>query len=166
MQLRLLKGLISRKSTVNHENIVTQISKALVDIAEILPRTELSSHFQSEALKATLGDLYEALVGFLLLALNFLKQSKIRHTLSSIVRPSELRYKEFSIKIENISTRMKNETLRAEWAALDRAKRSWNLKTLRAKRSLHVCSYWSRLVKGPLSFLYNDPLYSAQNETF
>jgi len=82
-------------SIINHENLVTQFSKALYWIAQVLPRCELSAElYQTDEMRDAVATLYAHILLFLQQAAKWYNVGPAGRALTSLFKPFELSYKE------------------------------------------------------------------------
>lgn len=78
---------------MNHEKTTATLAKALSEIAETLPRTQLATIlYPTEKMKNSLCQLYAHILRFLVRAHDWYKEGTFKHIVHSITRPVELRY--------------------------------------------------------------------------
>ena len=81
------------QAIVEHENLGRAIITGLCDVADALPRVELSAFlYPTNAVKQAVSVLYARIIKFLLRALEWYEEGRIARALHSITRPSALRY--------------------------------------------------------------------------
>lgn len=96
---------------VNHERSLATLSRALCEIADQLPRVELSTRlYPTKRMKNAVAVLYAHVLLFLIRAHGWYQESKLSHALHSITRPSELRYADL---LEKVSYHSRNVTVLA-----------------------------------------------------
>lgn len=82
-----------QKAFVEHENTASTIAPALCDIADSLPCIEVASTlYPTNVMRSTTALLYSHIVRFLIRALQWYQDGKLKHALHSITRPAALRY--------------------------------------------------------------------------
>lgn len=92
---------------MNQQNLVTRLATGLNQIADILPRAELNLQlYPTPQTKQVIVDIYAQILKFLLRALHWYQESKLKHVIHSITRPTELRYDDLMAKISSLSLRM------------------------------------------------------------
>jgi hypothetical protein len=80
---------------LNHEELIKQVSKALVQIAEVLPRIDIKiSLYPSEEMSRAVTTVYVSILQLLQQAAGWYSEGKVKHFVSSIIRPYELRFKD------------------------------------------------------------------------
>lgn len=78
---------------INHEKTTATLARALSEIAETLPRTQLATIlYPTEKMKNSLCQLYAHILRFLVRAHDWYKEGTFKHIVHSITRPVELRY--------------------------------------------------------------------------
>ncbi|KAK2878124.1 hypothetical protein FQN49_001123 [Arthroderma sp. PD_2] len=86
--MKLLFGAI-----VEHEKIGTVIIDALEDITNALPRVELAATlYPTTLIKQAVAVLYARIIRFLLRALEWYEEGRVKRALHSITKPAALRY--------------------------------------------------------------------------
>ncbi|GAB1312744.1 Nacht domain protein [Madurella fahalii] len=80
---------------INHENLISQFSKALSWIAQALPRCELSAElYQTDEMKSAVASLYAHILLFLQQAIKWYNVGPAGRALTALFKPFELSYKE------------------------------------------------------------------------
>ncbi|KAM3086699.1 hypothetical protein ACMFMG_000822 [Clarireedia jacksonii] len=80
---------------INHGELVTQLSKALSYIADVLPHVELKSVlYPTKRMSELVAIIYSQIIRFVIRAINWYKEGKLKHILTSITRPYALRFKD------------------------------------------------------------------------
>ncbi|KAI5459409.1 hypothetical protein BGZ63DRAFT_390960 [Mariannaea sp. PMI_226] len=86
---------------LNHEKITSQISQALLEISEVLPRSDLHAKlYPTERMKDSMARLYAHLMLFLRQAVKWFSRHSVARAVSSIFKPFELKYKGLVDQIE------------------------------------------------------------------
>jgi hypothetical protein len=89
---------------VNHEEVLAQVSKALSQIADNLPRLELQAFlYQTSQMRQAVSTVFAHIVKFFQRAIDWYTQGKIRHIASAILNPFELRFKDLVDEIGKAS---------------------------------------------------------------
>lgn len=92
---------------VNHEDQIKQLAKACTQIADLLPRAEITLKlYQSDAVLNEVTNLYISIIDFLRHAVDWYKQGKLRHTWTAIARPWELGFRDYVEDIDLSSRRL------------------------------------------------------------
>ena len=87
--------------------MVSSLAKALSQIADALPRVELSTLlYPTERMKQAVMELYAYLIRFFIRAHDWYHESNLLHVLHSITRPAELRYKDLISNVSDCSRRI------------------------------------------------------------
>ncbi|KAH8747459.1 hypothetical protein F5883DRAFT_509694 [Diaporthe sp. PMI_573] len=90
-------------SVLNHEELLSEISKAISNLADVLPRTELHSILYPTArMQEAISLLYAKIMQFVVKAIKWCKKGKARHAIYAIAHPFELKFK---IIIDEITRR-------------------------------------------------------------
>lgn len=93
---------IVRQAVINHEDQVKQLAKACSQIADTLPRVEITLKlYQTDVMLKAVTDLYISIIEFLRHAVKWYKQGKLGHTWTAIARPWELGFRDY---VEDINT--------------------------------------------------------------
>lgn len=96
-----------------------QLSKTLSQIADILPRTELSLIlYPTQAMMENAARLYAHILRFTQRAIVWYRQGKLKHCWDAIARPWALRFKDELQEIEQHSRQMDNLASAASRAEL------------------------------------------------
>ncbi|KAI1321372.1 hypothetical protein F5Y16DRAFT_388897 [Xylariaceae sp. FL0255] len=94
-------------AVLNHEELLTELSKAVARIADVLPRTELhSSLYPTKRMQEAVAQVYAKIVEFSILAIKWYKKGRLSHTISSLANPFSLRYKPILEEITERSQRV------------------------------------------------------------
>ncbi|KAK7697668.1 hypothetical protein SLS64_013298 [Diaporthe eres] len=81
-------------SVLNHEELLSEISKAISNLADVLPRTELHSILYPTArMQEAVSLLYAKIMEFVVKAIKWCKKGKTRHAIAAIAHPFELKFK-------------------------------------------------------------------------
>lgn len=113
-------ALTHLKAVVNQENLLSTLANGLCRIADALPRVELAaSLYPTSHMRQAVLSLYSQIIRFLIRALEWYQESKLRHLVHSITRPAELRYNDIMEQI-SYSTRSVKELASASSQAEQR----------------------------------------------
>ena len=94
---------------VNQEELIAQLSKALAQIADALPRIEIKNLlFPTEMMKGAVATLYAYIIKFCQRAISWYTEGRLKHILTSLTRPSALRFKDLVEEIAECSRRVDN----------------------------------------------------------
>ncbi|CAH0051788.1 unnamed protein product [Clonostachys solani] len=86
----------------NHAKSLTTLSKALSQVADSLPRVELSTIlYPTERMRDAVVNLYVHLINFLIRARAWYEEGTARHIINAFARPVELRYHDLIQEIES-----------------------------------------------------------------
>ena len=96
---------------LNHQEMIKKLAKGLSQIADILPRANLTLVlYPTIAMQNVLAHLYANIIQFLYQAIYWYRQGKLKHSVSSIFRPWALSYheqleaiKDHSIRLDKLS---------------------------------------------------------------
>lgn len=87
--------------------MIYRLSEGLVQIADLLPRAELTVQlYPIPPLRQTITKIYSHVLRFLVRALGWYQESKLMHALHSITRPTELRYDDILASVSSLSLSM------------------------------------------------------------
>jgi hypothetical protein len=79
---------------INHEELITEISKTIANIADVLPRADLSSNlYPTQRMKVAVARLYAKVLYFVRDAIKWYKKGKLAHSVSAILKPYDLSFK-------------------------------------------------------------------------
>lgn len=85
----------------NQENLVTTLAKGLSQVADALPRVELSTIlYPTQRMKEAVAQLYAQIINFLIRAKDWYEEGKLRHAINAFARPAKLRYDDIIQNIE------------------------------------------------------------------
>ncbi|KAI1342484.1 hypothetical protein F5Y15DRAFT_412990 [Xylariaceae sp. FL0016] len=94
-------------AVLNHEELLTEISKAVAKIADVLPRTELHSIlYPTERMQEAVALVYAKILEFSVVAIKWYKEGKLMHTFSSIAKPFSIKFKPILEEIAERSRRV------------------------------------------------------------
>jgi hypothetical protein len=92
-----------RQAVLNHEELLTEIAKAVAKIADVLPRTELHSVlYPTDRMQEAVSMVYAKMLEFSIVAIKWYKKGKLMHSISSVIKPFSLSFKSI---IEELSER-------------------------------------------------------------
>ncbi|KAF2139755.1 uncharacterized protein K452DRAFT_336461 [Aplosporella prunicola CBS 121167] len=93
---------------LNHEEMITELSKAMSEIADVLPRVEIQLEiFDAEkSLRAAVESLYAEIINFLLRTLKWYEQSRWKHALNAFTAPYKLRFEDFRDRVNRHARRV------------------------------------------------------------
>ncbi len=118
---------------VNHETQIKQLAKACTQIADLLPRAEITLElYQTDAVFKAVTNLYISIIEFLRHAVKWYKQGKLRHTWTAITRPWELGFRDYVEDIDLGSRRLEQLASISSQAEL----RATHLETSRIREEL------------------------------
>ncbi|KAI0021358.1 hypothetical protein F4780DRAFT_770257 [Xylariomycetidae sp. FL0641] len=94
-------------AVLNHEELLTEISKAVAKIADALPRTEmLSGLYPTPRMREAVSLVYAKIIDFAILAIKWYKKGKLKHSISAIAKPFGLSFKPILEEITERSRRV------------------------------------------------------------
>jgi hypothetical protein len=106
------------QAVVNHEELLYKISKAVSRIADVLPRTKLHLLlYPTERMQDAVAKLYASIIGFIESAIKWYKKGVFSKTISAIVNPYDLAFKDLVDDIAAHSRRvdeLANDAQKAE----------------------------------------------------
>ncbi|KAI4134158.1 MAG: hypothetical protein LQ347_001756 [Umbilicaria vellea] len=89
---------------VNHEKLLSRLSQGLCQVADALPRLELTARlYPTERVKRALVAMYAHILKFLVRSLRWYQETRLSRAIHSITRPAELRYDDLLEKISYLS---------------------------------------------------------------
>ncbi|KAI9689567.1 MAG: hypothetical protein M1822_010219 [Bathelium mastoideum] len=92
---------------VNHEELTKELAKALCQIADVLPQTERDILlYPSEPMKNLVATLYAKIICFSQRAIQWYTEGKIKHAVSAVIQPYNLRFKDLVSDVYDISQRI------------------------------------------------------------
>lgn len=95
--------------------MIKQLAKACCQIADLLPRTDLSMFlYPTELVKKAIAQLYAYIMKFIIHAVRWYKQGKLAHAWTAISKPWEL---DLSEHVENIGGQARQVEKLAQGAA-------------------------------------------------
>lgn len=107
------------QGVVNQEKLLSRLSQGLCQIADVLPRLELTaSLYPTERVKRAIVAMYAHVLKFLIRSLRWYQETKISHAIHSITRPAELRYNDLLEKISYLSRNVTDLALTSSHAEL------------------------------------------------
>lgn len=94
-------------SVLAHEELLVEISKAVSNLADVLPRTELHSIlYPITRMRQAVALLYAKIIHFIVEAIKWCNKGKLRHAWTSIAHPFELKFKAITEEINLRSRRV------------------------------------------------------------
>jgi hypothetical protein len=91
---------------LNHEELLAEISKAISRIADVLPRAELHLNlYPTERMKETIALLYAKIIKFVESAICYYKRNRLSKSITAIVKPFALSFKQIVDEIAECSKR-------------------------------------------------------------
>ena len=104
---------------LNHEELLTEIAKAVAKIANLLPQTDLSaSLYPSQRMKVAVAQLYAKVMYFVQHAVKWYSKGKLAHSVSSVFKPYGLSFKPIIDDISEASRRVDQEAAAASRAEI------------------------------------------------
>lgn len=106
---------------MHHAELVKELSKALCQIADVLPQAEHKVLlYPTDEMKTLLANLNARIIKFAQRAASWYKESKAKHYVNAILRPYSLRFQDIvddvadvSVKIDRLALGMAMTELRA-----------------------------------------------------
>ena len=108
LHLSVIKQLYSivEQAVLNHEELLVEISKAISRIADVLPRAELHLIlYPTKRMKETVALLYSKIIKFVQSAISYYKRSRLSKSITAILKPFALSFKEILEEIAECSRR-------------------------------------------------------------
>ncbi|KAK8174702.1 hypothetical protein BC567DRAFT_95735 [Phyllosticta citribraziliensis] len=88
-------GATSSRGVLNQDTLIKELAKAMCEIADALPQTELYLFlYQTDTMVELATTLYVRIIGFATRAASWYRQKKLKHALSAIGRPYSLRFQD------------------------------------------------------------------------
>jgi LytS/YehU family sensor histidine kinase len=104
---------------LNHEELLTEIAKALAKIANMLPRADLSSNlYPTQRMRVAVAQLYTKVLHFIQDAVKWYKKGKLAHSVSAVFKPYSLGFKAIVDGISEASRRVDQEASAASRAEI------------------------------------------------
>jgi hypothetical protein len=126
----------SFKAVLNHEELLTEISKTIAKIADVLPRADLCSHlYPTQRMRVAVAQLYGKILHFVRDAAKWYSKGKLAHSISAVFKPYALGFKTIVEEISEASRRVDQEASAASKAEI----RELHIK-LQQFAQLSVCS--------------------------
>ena len=92
---------------MNHEEILSKVSSAVIDVSHVLPLTELFIDlYRTPDMRRCVAILYAKIIKFVIKALNWYKESKLQHALHSVYRPYSISFKDIVHEIAECTRRV------------------------------------------------------------
>ncbi|KAI1333971.1 hypothetical protein F5Y15DRAFT_403337 [Xylariaceae sp. FL0016] len=103
---------------INHEELLAEVARAITNIANVLPRTNLVCElYPTKEMQSGLADVYAKIIEFVLETVKWYNKTKLQHAIAAVVNPYKLRFKaivdeiaERSIRIDELA----NTAVKAE----------------------------------------------------
>jgi hypothetical protein len=94
--------MLSQQQLVeNQENLVITLAKGISQVADSLPRIELSTIlYPTQRMKEAVAQVYAHIINFLIRAKDWYEEGKLLHVINSFARPAKLRYDDIIQDIE------------------------------------------------------------------
>lgn len=113
------------KLVLNHEEMITELSRAMSEIADVLPRVEIQLDiFRDErSIGVAVEELYAELIKFLFRTLKWYEQSPWKHAFTAFTAPFKLRFEDLKTKTNRHARRidkLANALSQAKLAAMHR----------------------------------------------
>ena len=90
---------------MNYDTTIASLAKGMVEIADELPRIELTARlYASQNMKCAVTNLYAYIIQFSLRAFDWYRENSFWHLIHSFSRPFEVRYKDLIAQIKRQST--------------------------------------------------------------
>ncbi|KAL3423911.1 hypothetical protein PVAG01_05658 [Phlyctema vagabunda] len=106
-------------AVINHEELLTEISKTVAKIGDILPRTDLCANlYPTQRMREAVAQLYAKIMGFVQEAVKWYKKGKVSHAVTAIFKPYDLGFKGIVEDISEASRRIDQEASAASKAEI------------------------------------------------
>jgi hypothetical protein len=104
---------------LNHEDLISQLSKALAQIAAVLPRANMKLLlYPTDQIKLGMSKLYANIIKFIQRAINWYDGGKVKHAITAMFRPAPLRFEDLVNEISACSQTIDELALSASQAEL------------------------------------------------
>jgi hypothetical protein len=85
--------------------MIVEFGKAIVHISDVLPRVSISAQlYQTDDMRDAIARLYSDILLFSMEAIRWFKFSRLKHAISSVFSPYELKYKDMVDRIHQCAT--------------------------------------------------------------
>ncbi|KAK9424955.1 putative Nacht domain protein [Seiridium unicorne] len=91
---------------LNHEELISEISKAVSKFADVLPRTLHSILYQTQRMRDAVASVYAKTIEFAILAIKWYKKGKGIHNITAIIQPFKIGFKPIMDEIAERSRRV------------------------------------------------------------
>jgi hypothetical protein len=92
---------------LNHEEFLIEISRAIANIANVLPRTKLLYElYPIKDMQHSIANVYAKIIEFVLETLKWYKKSKLQHAISAVIKPYKIGLKGLVDEIAERSRRV------------------------------------------------------------
>jgi hypothetical protein len=92
---------------VNHEELLVEISRAIRNIANVLPRTNLLYElYPTKDMQHGIANVYAKIIEFVLETMKWYKKSKLQHAISAVINPYKISLKGIVDDIAERSSRV------------------------------------------------------------
>ncbi|XXH01513.1 hypothetical protein Hte_007873 [Hypoxylon texense] len=124
-------------AVVNHERILKSITQVLSQVADSLPRLELSyALYSNKRMEDALTDLYVSLLEFFMKAHEWYDEGSLLRAYHSVIRPWELKFQDSLDRIDDCSRRIEKLAFAGMQAEI-RELHNLNLASLSQIKALH-----------------------------
>ncbi|KAL6407249.1 nacht domain protein [Ilyonectria robusta] len=90
-------------AVMNQEELLVELAKAISRIADVLPRTELHAGlYRTDRIQQAVSMVYAKIIEFSIRAIKWYKKNKLKHSITSIIKPFSLSFKDI---VDEISDR-------------------------------------------------------------
>lgn len=91
------------QAVMNQEELLVELAKAISRIADVLPRTELHAGlYRTDRIQQAVSMVYAKIIEFSVRAIKWYKKNKLKHSITSIIKPFSLSFKDI---VDEISER-------------------------------------------------------------
>ncbi|KAI0126177.1 hypothetical protein BJ170DRAFT_462938 [Xylariales sp. AK1849] len=92
---------------INYEELLTEFSRAMANIANVLPRTKLLSElYRTPEMQIGVANVYAKIIEFVLETVKWYKKNKLQHAIAAVVGPYKLSFKDIVDEIAVRSRRV------------------------------------------------------------
>lgn len=92
---------------MNHEEMVSELSKAMCKIAEVLPRAELKAvTYATDDMKRLIESLLSSIIEFFSRVIGWYEENRAKHAFNALWRPFRLRFQDLCDEIDEGARRI------------------------------------------------------------
>jgi hypothetical protein len=98
---------VAKKLVLNHEEMMSELAKAVTKIGDVLPRVNLQLEtFRTEWMNNAVQTLYAEIINFLVRGLRWYEHSPLKHAIKAFSAPYKLRFQDLQDKIDESARRI------------------------------------------------------------